>query len=320
MQRFAASTIADEVREAFANDVREGLSRTDQKRLNSKHLYDSVGSALFEVITRLPEYGLARADERVLRQLAPELPPLLGGNVRVGELGSGSGTKTRFILEALKPSNYHPIDVSGSALAACCVELGGLSSIHPHEGAYLEGLREVRLRRGAHERLLLLFLGSTIGNFTLEEALDFLCELRSLLHAGDALLLGADLVKPVETLLLAYDDPAGVTAAFNKNLLGRMNRELGANFDLKAFAHEACYESHNHAVEMHLRSLRAQVVDIPEAGLRVEFRQGESIWTESSRKFTVAELDELARASGFEPCRRWVDPEWPFAECLWLAP
>ena len=312
-----------DAREEFARDVRDGLGSKDQKTIPPKHLYDPLGSALFEAITHLPEYGLSRADERVLRQLAPGLPELLPGPVRVVELGSGTGTKTRCILEALANGvqlDYHPIDVSPLALAACRVELNGLCRMQAHLAPYAVGLREVVARRHDQERLLVLFLGSTIGNFLYADAAAFLGEIRRTLRKGDALLLGADLVKAPRTLLLAYDDPTGVTAAFNKNLLGRINRELGGNFHLPAFAHEARYSSETHSVEMHLRSLRLQEVSIPAAGLSVRFAEGETIWTESSRKFTPTELDELALSAGFEPRGRWVDDDWPFAECFWIVP
>jgi dimethylhistidine N-methyltransferase len=312
-----------EAQEEFARDVRLGLGRSGQKTLPSKHLYDSLGSALFEAITHLPEYGLTRADERVLRELAPALPDLLPGAVRVAELGSGTGTKTRCILEALADGvqvPYHPIDLSASALAACRVELRGLCLFEGHLAPYSAGLQEVVARREDHERLLVLFLGSNIGNFSYDEAARFLCGIRRALRGGDALLLGADLLKPIPELLLAYDDPTGVTAAFNKNLLGRINRELGGEFHLPAFAHEARYSSENQSVEMHLRALRRQEVFIEGAGLSVRFEEGETIWTEASRKFTSSELDELGLNAGFKPCGRWIDSEWPFAECFWLVP
>jgi L-histidine Nalpha-methyltransferase len=313
----------NDAREEFVRDVREGLGRANQKTLPPKHLYDPLGSALFEAITHLPEYGLSRADERVLRELAPSLPGLIPGPVRVVELGSGTGAKTRSILQALAAGvqlNYHPIDVSPTALAACRIELNGLCRMQAHLAPYNVGLREVVIRRTDQERLLVLFLGSTIGNFSYAEAAGFLSEIRQTLRKGDALLLGADLVKSVPALLLAYDDPTGVTAAFNKNLLGRINRELGGSFRLPEFVHEARYSSESHSVEMHLRSLRPQEVSIAAAGLTVRFAEGETIWTESSRKFTPSELDELALHAGFEPRGRWIDREWPFAECLWLVP
>ena len=204
----------------LAADVRDGLSRTGQKELPSKYLYDEVGSALFEVICLLPEYGLSRAGARLLKRHADEMIDRLPSPVTVAELGSGSGTKTRWILEALsrrQPVTYYPIDISRTALSRCWQELGRIDSVSVvgFERAYLDGLLDVASRRNAGERLLVLFLGSTIGNFDRPAGEKFLREVRNILHPGDALLLSTDLEKSVSQLLLAYDDPAGVTAAFN---------------------------------------------------------------------------------------------------------
>ena len=166
----------------------------------------------------------------------------------------------------------------------------------------------------------MLFLGSTIGNFDRPGARrEFLRKLRDILQPGDALLLGTDLVKEEARMLAAYDDPTGVTAAFNKNLLARINRELDGNFDLDRFQHEARYNRAAQRIEMHLVSTKKQLVHIPGAGLDVEFRRGETIWTESSHKFKLDDLAGMARATGFEPLESWVDSEWLFAENLWIA-
>jgi len=272
----------------FASEVRAGLTRPGQKELPSKYFYDEVGSALFEVITLLPEYGLSRADERLLRDHAEAMVrPLLSSPVVVAELGSGSGKKTRWILEAIarrEPTTYYPIEISPAALAQCVKELGQLErvSVVGVERAYLEGLASVVAERRAGQRLLVLFLGSTIGNFDRGPAQQFLGALRRGLQPGDALLLGADLVKPLEQLLRAYDDSLGVTASFNLNLLARINRELGADFDPRAFEHIARYDEIERRVEMHLLSRRRQEVSIPGAGCSVLFSEGETIWTESS--------------------------------------
>lgn len=318
-----ASRIVEPAVQAFAEDVCAGLTRPGQKTLPSKYFYDPVGSALFEAITQLPEYGLTRADERVLVQLAPELPRLLPGRIRVAELGSGTGVKTRWVLEALATDDslsYHPIDVSAAALATCQTALNGLCRVEPHLGTYIDGLREVTAARRPGDRLLVLFLGSTLGNFAHEEAAGFLMDVRRTLRSGDSLLLGVDLMKPVPKLLLAYDDPAGVTAAFNKNLLARINRELGGNFDLTQFAHEARFSAQTQSIEMHLRALRTQYVSITSANFETRLRMGETIWTEASRKFTERELNVLAHRCGFATAGRWVDREWPFAETLLLVP
>jgi uncharacterized SAM-dependent methyltransferase len=208
---------------AFAADVRESLTKTGQRELPSKYLYDEVGSALFETICVLPEYGLTRADARLLEKYAGEIVGRLPSPIQVAELGSGSGKKTRWILEALsrrQKTYYYPIEISPSALAACAKELGQIDmvSIVGYEQPYLEGLRAVAEGRGGYDHLLVLFLGSTIGNFDRDAGEKFLREMRAILKPGDALLLGTDLEKSVELQLLAYDDPAGVTAAFNMNL------------------------------------------------------------------------------------------------------
>ena len=308
----------------FAADVRAGLGRRGQKELPSKYLYDEVGTALFETITVLPEYGLTRADERVLRRNACAIVERLPASVVVAELGSGSGRKTRPILEALTRKScvsYYPIDISGSALERCKAELSAVEciAIVGLERSYLDGLREVAERRRTGESLLVLFLGSTIGNFERPAALGFLTEIRQCLLPGDALLLGTDLVKPVSDLIAAYDDPAGVTAAFNLNLLARINRELGGDFAVRRFAHQARYNAVLRRIEMHLVSLERQTVSVPAAGLIVDFEEGETIWTEACHKFRLEEIREMATRCGFDCRAQWVDPEWPFAESLWTA-
>lgn len=296
-----------------------------QKQLPAKYLYDEVGSALFEAITVLPEYGLTRAEERLLGQHAGEIARWLPSGVAVAELGSGSGRKTRPVLEAiasLRDSvSYCAIDVSRAALDSCCHQLNGLSGVEVRgvECAYLEGLTEICSRRHGDECLLVLFLGSSIGNFERDQAVRFLSAVRKRLGPGDALLLGADLVKPASELLAAYDDPAGVTAAFNLNLLARINRELNANFELRNFRHEARWLANERRIEMHLCSTARQVVDIPGAGCRAKFNGGETIWTESSHKFETDDLHHLAGQTGFVSIARWVDAEWPFVESLWIA-
>jgi len=309
----------------FAVDVRNGLTKPGQKESASNYLYDEVGSALFDAITLLPEYGLYRADERILRQHAAEIVrPLLSAPVVVAELGSGSGKKTHWILEALalhQHTRYFPIEISSTALARCAKEMNQKErvSFFGIEREYLEGLSIVTANRHDRDRLLVLFLGSTIGNFDRPAATEFLIETRRRLQKGDALLLGTDLVKPVELLLAAYDDPAGVTASFNVNLLARINRELGANFDLRAFRHLAHYDESERRIEMHLVSQRNQMVTIPEAHCSVWFDCGETIWTESSYKYRADEIRQMAQGAGFQMEAQWVDEEWSFAESLLTA-
>lgn len=305
----------------FANDVREGLSQAGQKQLPCQYFYDPIGTALFEAITVLPEYGLTRADTRLIRRLAPELTGHFGAPVAVAELGSGSGSKTRRILESLasSPVTYYPIDLSASALARCAQEMAAVADVHPIEASYLNGLSQVVCGRRPGHSLLVLFLGSTIGNFARAAAQDFLAEVRACLMPGDALLLGADLIKPLARMLLAYDDPAGVTAAFNRNLLARINRELDGDFALRNFAHEARWNQGHRRIEIHLRSLKAQRVSIRAAGFECELRKDETIWTESCHKFHAEEIRKMAATAGFECRAQWLDDTWPFAESLLTA-
>ncbi len=276
----------------FGAEVRAGLTQPLQKELPSKYLYDDVGSALFEVISHLPEYGLTRADERLLRRHADEIVDRVEGPVAIAELGSGSGRKTRWLLEAFcrrQRTSYYPVEISHSALVMCERALSDIDaiSIVGFEREYLDGLLEVAAYRKSGQRLLVLFLGSTIGNFDRAAGVKFLSEVRRTLQAGDSLLLGTDLEKPGSQLLQAYDDELGVTAAFNLNLLARVNRELGADFDLSQFVHVARINPEVRSVEMHLESRRRQVVNIPEAEVVVEFQEGETIWTESSHKYSA---------------------------------
>ncbi len=308
----------------FAADVRDGLTRLEQKELPSKYLYDDVGSALFEVISHLPEYGLTRADERLLRRHAREIVDRVAGPVAVAELGSGSGRKTRWLLEALcrrQRTSYYPVEISHSALVMCQRELSDIDaiSIVGFEREYLDGLLEVAAYRKSGQHLLVLFLGSTIGNFDRQAAISFLSKVRCILQPGDSLLLGTDLEKPSSQLIAAYDDELGVTAAFNLNLLARVNRELGADFDLAQFRHVAKINPEARSVEMHLESMRRQVVSIPAAEVVVELQEGETIWTESSHKYSAEELFETARVAGFRCEVQWIDEQWPFAENLLIA-
>jgi L-histidine Nalpha-methyltransferase len=308
----------------MAWEVRVGLTLPEQKELPSKYLYDEVGSALFEVICALPEYGLARADERLLRRYANDIIGRLQCPVVVAELGSGTGKKTRRILEALcrkQRTSYFPIEISATALAMCERELRDIDcvSIVGCEREYLGGLREAASRRRGGEQMLVLFLGSTIGNFDHPAEEDFLRAVRRALQPGDALLLGTDLQQDIDDLLPAYDDPLGVTAAFNLNLLARLNRELDADFELANFEHVASFNSSTGSIEMHLQSRLKQTVVIPAAELTVTFLEGETIWTESSHKYTAEEVRTVAAAAHFRCEEQWIDREWPFAESLLVA-
>ena len=319
-QVFVASNL-EWTLDRFAEDVRRGLSAPGQKYIPATYLYDAIGSTLFDAITLLPEYGLTRADEALLRKHAPDIAARCGDNVFVAELGSGSGAKTRALLQALGSDSipYYPIDVSRSALERCLGELDRFADVRPVQGSYLDGLSRVLEERAPGKRMLLLFLGSTIGNFDKPAAIAFLKQIRAAMLPGDHLLIGADLVKPMSKMLPAYDDPGGITAAFNLNLLARINRELGADFDLRAFHPEVRWCEREQRIEMHLRSQYQHAVHIPGAGIDVHFNSGETIWTESSHKFTLDGLAALAVTTGFQQEAGWVNDEWPFAECLWAV-
>jgi L-histidine Nalpha-methyltransferase len=317
-------TISASKQDEFARLVTEGLTKAGQKELPSKYLYDQVGSALFEQICLLPEYGLTRAEERILSRHSRSIVDKLPTSIAVAELGSGTGKKTRLLLEALcrrTAVSYYPIEISPTALATCeqaladirCISIVGL------EKEYLDGLLEVAARRGSGQHLLVLFLGSTIGNFDQRASLDFLRRLRGILWAGDYLLLGADLQKSKDVLLAAYDDSLGVTAAFNRNLLARINRELGGEFPFARFAHQAVFNERTQSIEMHLRSVSDQVVRISGVGADVTFDKHETIWTESSHKFSLEELRQMALDGGFRWEGAWTDDSWPFADCLFVA-
>jgi len=311
-------------RKQFADDVVRGLTHCGQKELPSKYLYDALGSTLFDAITLLPEYGLTRAEERLLQRHAGDIAKYVPRHTTVSELGSGTGRKTRSILNALRersPLSYYPIEISSAALASCVTELRDIESVSVVgvESEYLSGLAEVAACRKPDAHLLVLFLGSTIGNFDAGADAVFLREIRKTLRAGDSLLLGTDLIKSRERLIEAYYDSRGVTAAFNLNLLGRINRELHGDFHLRAFEHTVRFNEVTQSVEMHLRSRRQQSVSIADCDLLVDFAAGETIWTESSHKYSLAEVSVLASKSRFALQAQWTDDKWGFATSLLVA-
>jgi len=308
----------------FARDVRRDLALTP-KQLQSRYLYNGLGSALFEAICRLPWYRITRAEGRLLARFATEMVEPLQDPITLVELGCGSGEKLALIAEALRGRRkrvlVHLIDISPDALELSERTLGGLEhvSVVGHRATYEVGLRHAASQRPAAGTMLVLFLGSNIGNFDTPAAEEFLADIRSDLRPGDALLLGVDLVKPEHELMLAYDDPLGVTAAFNKNLLARMNTELLADFDLSAFAHRAVWNPIESRVEMHLESLRAQTVHLPRAECAVEFARGERIWTESSYKYDPDQIVRMGREAGFRLHQQWIEPDARFAVALFVA-
>jgi dimethylhistidine N-methyltransferase len=308
----------------FASDVQYYLS-LEPRQLPSRYLYDALGSALFEAICELPWYRVTRSELLLIRQHADAIFDRVGRISRVVELGAGSGEKLATLLSAAGVARRHPgrldahlIDVSAAALLMARHTLSSLPvSIVGHQASYEDGLRAFGgARGGASGRTLALFLGSNIGNFDAPAAEALLRSIRAALQTGDALLLGADLVKPEADLLLAYDDPLGVTAAFNRNLLVRINRELGGDFDVDRFAHRAVWNEEESRVEMHLVSLARQRVTIPSAALSFTLSGGETIWTESSYKFTPADLIDRLETTGFGLLEQWVDHEAGFAISL----
>lgn len=307
----------------FAADVRRDLA-LNPKQIQSKYLYDALGSCLFEAISRLPWYRITRAEGRLLSRWAPQVVAPLTDPLTLVELGCGSGEKIAMLAEALRsrrrPVSVHLIDISPTALEQSQRTLGRFEhiSVMGHRATYEEGLRRAAAGRG-RGTMFVLFLGSNIGNFDPPASHEFLSEIRRALRPRDALLLGADLVKPERELQSAYDDPLGVTAAFNKNLLVRINRELDGNFDLHGFAHRAVWNRAENRVEMHLVSYREQRVAIPGAGCDVRFEAGEFIWTESSYKYTPEQVLAMGAAAGFRSLEQWIESDARFALTLFLA-
>jgi L-histidine N-alpha-methyltransferase len=317
----AAATPRD-ARERLANDVRFYLQQTP-RQLPSRLLYDALGSALFDAICQLPWYRITRAELRLLAQHARAIGQAIGAGGRLVELGGGNGEKMAALLANadLPDLHAHLIDLSEAALARATPTLAILETpptrVTTHLTTYEEGLLALPAADG--RPTLVAFLGSNIGNFDAPGAAALLGQVRAALRLGDALLLGADLVKPEQDLRLAYDDPLGVTAAFNKNLLVRLNRELGADFALDRFAHRAIWRPGASRVEMHLVSLARQDVWIRDAKLRLALGDGETIWTESSYKFEAADIRPLVEPAGFAQREQWIDAEAAFALTLFTA-
>lgn len=295
--------------DAFAREVQYYLSLAP-RQLPSRYLYDALGSALFEAICELPWYPITRAERRLIDTHRRDILAIAGHPRAIVELGSGSGDKLALLLQdASAPHTVHLVDVSASALASAerrLAEIDGVTVV-THRDQYEEGLQGVAQSRPHGERMLALFLGSNIGNFDQPDAQAFLAGVRQSLRGGDAFLIGADLVKPESVLLAAYDDPLGVTAAFDRNLLVRLNTELGANFALSAFDHRAVWNGTESRVEMHLESRVRQTVRIPRAQLTLTLEAGERIWTESSYKYEPAAFETMLRRAGFAPLHRWID-------------
>lgn len=298
----------------IAPDVLQGLS-SEPKRLPPKLFYDAEGSRLFEQITETAEYYPTRIERGILEKHAGEIVEAAGGNLTLVELGAGSASKTRVLISALLRRQlrleFHPVDVSPTALKDALASLNGdfpRLRVRPIVADYSQSVPELTQISG---RRLVLFIGSTIGNFEPDEALAFLRRVGRSLRPGDALLIGFDMVKDAHILRNAYNDADGVTARFNKNLLARINRELGSDFDLDEFQHVAFWNRRMSRIEMHLESRVDQVVRIPDLDRSFQFSFGERIHTENSYKFTPASIKRLLRQCGLNLKHRWTDSnEW----------
>jgi L-histidine N-alpha-methyltransferase len=306
----------------IAEDVLHGLTKLP-KTLSPKLFYDAAGSELFERITELSEYYPTATERGILRQYAAEIVEQTGNSHVIVELGAGSASKTTLVLDGFvktgQPITYYPVDVSAAALDFCSERMREVLptiQVVPKVLDFTHGMPQFRQIAG---RKLFLFIGSSIGNFEPLEAGLFLKQVRSSMNPGDALLLGTDMRKSPDVLIPAYDDSEGITAAFNKNLLVRLNRELNADFDLDTFAHRIIWNDELSRIEMHLESLRDQVVNVDALALSLEFRKGETIHTENSYKFTMPMIEAIAGNGGFTIVHTWTDPKQWFTVHLLRA-
>ena len=322
MTAFSPAVFPQQIETPVGAAVRRGLI-SRPKWLPAWLFYDDAGSRLFERITELPEYYLTRTERAILAAHAAEIVDRAadGARLRITELGAGSAAKTCLLLEAACARQgavtYEPIDVSAGALddAARRIAAGMAGvTVAPQEMDYTNGLGFEPAGEG--ERRLVLYIGSSIGNFEPDEAAGLLRRLRAKLRPGDAILLGVDLAKDREILLDAYDDAAGVTAAFNRNLLVRLNRELGADFNPLAFSHRALWNPAQSRIEIYLESRRAQRVHLAALDLTVHFAAGESIHTENSYKYAPGQAEAMLARAGFRAEQSWTDEQSWFAVCL----
>jgi dimethylhistidine N-methyltransferase len=316
-----ASVLDPDVTLALAQDVARGMA-CDPKRIPSRYLYDALGSQLFEAICELPWYAVTRGERVLLARHADAILADLGAAPTVVELGAGNGEKLSLLLESCSkpvgPTTVHLVDISSTALELSARTLTRHSGVTVvlHEAPYEAGLKTVLGRMNGGGPVIVLFLGSNIGNMGPEESDRFLSAIRHGCRPGDRLLLGADLIKPEAILTLAYDDPLGVTAAFNKNLLVRLNRELDGDFDVRAFDHHVVWNPEASRVESYLVSRKEQLVCLRGAGLCTRLAEGESIWTESSYKYDPAGLVDMATRASFSVLDQWIESDSQFALTL----
>ena len=307
----------DSQTDQFRDDVLAGLSASIPS-IPARWLYDRRGSELFDDITRLPDYYPTRVETALLRRIMPEIAALAPTGAAVVEFGAGSATKTPLLLEAIAPAAYVPVDISGDYLNDSAAELQKQFPAVEVLPVVADFARPFSLPGGLENMPSLgFFPGSTIGNFVPRSGTDLLRHFRELLGTGALLLIGMDRVKPVDRLVRAYDDPEGVTADFNLNLLERINRELGANIPTDAFRHEARWNDILSRIEMHLVATRD--VDFSIAGQRFHFAEGSSIHTENSHKYGERGARVLLLAGGWTPVAEWSDPDGDFAEVLAVA-
>lgn len=319
-------TVPAVLNDRVASAVRAGLA-CHPRSLPPWLFYDEAGSRLFDQITQLPEYYLTRTERGILASHAPAIlaQASRGARIRIAELGAGSADKTRLLLAAASaqqgPVLYEPVDVSASALAVAATRIARempAVAVTPRVMDYTHHIELAPSASGEH--WLVLYIGSSIGNFEPDAALRLLRQIRAALQPGDSLLLGVDMVKDTPTLLAAYNDPAGVTAAFNRNVLVRLNRELDADFRLEAFTHHALWNRAHSRIEMHLESLIRQSVHIRALDLTLQIDPGECIHTENSYKYRPGQAEALLAAAGFRPEATWSDDEAWFSVLLARVP
>jgi len=304
---------------SFRDDVLAGLA-LPQKAIPPKYFYDERGSKLFEAICELPEYYPTRTEMAIMQRCIGEVVRLLGPDTQLVEFGSGAGVKTRLLIEHLEPSLYVPVEIAEGALREACTDLARRFpwlNVNAVVADFGRPLKLPEFMGVPIRRKVVYFPGSTIGNFTPEEAGRFLANVRETVGSGGILLIGVDLKKDRATLDAAYDDAQGVTAEFNLNLLARINRELGGDFQLKRFRHKAFYDESRGRIEMHLESLYRQFVHV--AGQRFDFQVGETIHTEISCKYTIDEFRRLAAGARFHAEAVWTDPANLFAVHAMMA-
>lgn len=302
---------------SFATDVHRSL-QLSPRQLSSQYLYDPLGSALFDAICELPWYGITRAESRLLSSHRREIFDLVPDLTRIVELGPGDGRKLRMLVEGTPlPMSIHLVDVSAAALARAAQALAesGHLDVVPHEASFEQGLDTVA-QLPTDGATLVLLLGSNIGNFDPQASHTLLRRIHGALGPGGTLLIGTDLIKPENELIRAYDDPLGVSAAFNLNVLVRINRELGGDFDVSTFRHRAVWNPRHSRMEMFLVSTKPQTVRIDAIDLELELAEGEALWTESSYKDTAAGWTGRLEAAGFETLAQWIDDADRFALSL----